>query len=93
MRLNKETRKYVWLLNWWTKFKDTEVHCSDVGDFNRSWGHGYTCMFSEAIRKKPERYINIVYRGNEVYWKITSEGKEFINKYLNSNIEEFLTNE
>jgi hypothetical protein len=48
MRLNKETRKYVWMLNWWENFKDKEVHHLDVASFNYSWGHGYTRMFSEA---------------------------------------------
>ena len=93
MKLNKETRKYVWMLNWWENFKDNEVHHLDVASFNYSWSHGYTRMFSEAIRNKPKRYLVPIHRASDVYWKITDDGKQFINKYLNSHLEEFLTNE
>jgi hypothetical protein len=93
MRLNKEAREYVWMLNWWTNFKDDEVHHIVVSKFNYSWGHGYTRMFSEAIRKKPERYLEAIHYSSDVYWRITDAGKKFINKYLNAHLEEILTND
>ena len=93
MRLNKEIREYIWMLNWWENFKDNEVHYTDVASFNYSWGHGYTGMFSKVIRKKPNRYLEATHRASDVYWKITDAGKNFINKYINSHIEEFLTND
>jgi hypothetical protein len=93
MRLNKEAREYVWMLNWWTNFKDEEVPVKIVSKFIHSWGHGYTRMFSEAIRKKPKKYLEATHYSSDVCWKITDAGKKFINKYLNAHLEEILTNE
>jgi hypothetical protein len=93
MRLNKEAREYVWMLNWWTNFKDRKVHHETVHEFCESWGHGYVRIFSAVIRKKPNRYLEANTRPSGVYWRITDAGKKFINKYLNVHLEEILTNE